>query len=202
MLWNTATESRSLLDSYEDQDLSEYSGDTGEFSITAESNLAFSARDGSYVLENPGPDFDDIYSTTITAAKGTTINGWVRGTASASQSVCFGLGTDTNDCYEARVSIDGNNIVLRDRADSTTLAADYGPGVSADTWYRIEVVWDDGTLGGADNDLTMRVFDASGTQQGSTLSANDSTHATEDGIGIIANGGSSWTAWIDYLYED
>jgi len=191
----------SILDSFEDQDLAEYSGDTGGFSIKNESNLSFSARDGSYVLENPGDISNGIYSSSITAAKGTTINGWVRGTADSLASYCFGVGTDTGDCYQARVDINNDDILLYDQGDGTILAADYSPGVSADTWYRIEVVWDDGSLGGSDNDITMRVFDDSGTQQGDTLSANDSTHANEDGIGVIVNGGSSWTAWLDYIYE-
>jgi hypothetical protein len=203
MLWNTATSSRTLLDSFEDQDLSEYSGDTGDFSIVAESNLSFSARDGSHVLENPGDDFDNIESTSITAAKGTTINGWVRGTANVTRmSVLFGLGSGLNDCYEAKVNVRDDRLTLRDRTDGVDLATDGSPGLSADTWYRIELVWDDGTLGGSDNDITMRVFDDGGTQQGSTLSATDSTNATKDGIGIIARGGSSWTAWFDYLYKE
>jgi hypothetical protein len=69
---------------------------------------------------------------------------------------------------------------------------------SATTEYVVEITWDDGTLGGSDNDISVEVFDDSGTSLAGPITANDSTFSTEGGIGFGSNGNSTANFYYDW----
>jgi hypothetical protein len=109
---------------------------------------------------------------------------------SSRSQIHFGV-SDTNNYYEAALSTDNNLIRLRKRENGDFVELDQhnisvGTGI-----YDIEVTWK------SDDTIEVRVFDFDtksmwrGSQVGSTLSASDSTHDTETGIGFRPDGSGS-----------
>jgi hypothetical protein len=191
MLWNPQRGSTATtIDSFEDGDIAEYSGDTGSFTTTNESTLSWGAPDGSIVLENPtGSGFNRIVSTSGLNEyfpKGNTAECAVRTKASGPRArVLFGVG-GAYDYYFAEVDWLEDRIRLGERVSGSLshFATDATFTPSVDTTATVRITWDDGTLGGSDNDITMQYFEG-GTQVGSDLTTNDPSHATNDGIGFV-----------------
>lgn len=193
-----------IIDSFEDQDLSEYGSSSG-VSIVDEANLSFDASDGSFVLENtPSDGFARITSQPGDGlanyfSKGDVAKCAVR--TDAAENLCrvlFGVGGGGNR-YLAEYRPGDTNFELSKVVDGTltTIAIDSSVSYSLDTWGTITITWDDGSLGGSDNDITLE-YDEGGSTI-STISANDSAHATNEGIGFeFTSGRSNATFWADW----
>lgn len=209
MLWNPqrgTTPTATTIDSFEDQSTSEYSGSTGEFDIVDPTTLgtSWSAPDGTYVLRNQaGQAFSRIYSTSGSGlnsyfSKGNEGKVAVRATATNGEATTlFGL-ADFNDYYLATVDFDAGELRFEKRVSGTlsTIATDATGTPSADTTGTVTITWDDGTLGGADNDVTLEYAEGGSTI--ATVSANDSDHSGSSGVGVVGNANDSADLFWDW----
>lgn len=181
------------IDNFDDGLDSGWSGDTTEF-----------ATDTSTVWEGAGSattstanTLVDIYSTSglpnyfpkgnvqsvfslaqAIGASGPTYQVWF-GLSDTQNYYLAELAYDTGDIRLVRVEPDGSGGTAGTEIASATAA--FSP--TSGTWYELRVTWDDGTLGGADNDITVDYRDAAADSSLATLSGNDSTHATNTGVG-------------------
>lgn len=201
----------SLIDSFEDGDISEYSGDTGNASVTDETNLSFSAIDGSKVVEvtggfneiasNPGDGLNDYLS------KGQQATWWHRQDAAFDSNSGFTVRVDPNDAdnhIRLRFNHNNNDMKIRDNYAGTNIAS-VNVTLSGDTWYKGVVSLGDGStdFGGSigvlnDDDIYYQLFDSGGTEL-NAVSGNTTNGATNEGIGW-KNGNGSGSTYGDYAY--
>jgi hypothetical protein len=182
-----------VIDSFEDGDISEYSGDTGIFSSIDTSGETFDSYDGSNVLEWPpsgGNTNGAIFSTSGLD------NYFPKGEIARCY---FWFDTLDGDQYIAWAHDGTNRIRLRIRHEDSQvdLESTFG-GTSTEgnasitgtwntnTWYYCRIVRDDGTLGGSDNDIRVDVRLASDDSSilDSEISVNLTDGASNDGIGV------------------
>lgn len=185
------------VDQYDDQDMAEYTAINGAVSdwtydtstpiqgtATLRQNTAV-ARTRAHSQEGDGLD--------NYVAKGTVFQckvrfGYDAGGATIQSGILFGV-QDGNNFYEIRAENGDNDFQLNvtDAGSTSALATDTNSPLSHAAGdakvYTIEVTWDDGTLGGSDNDITCELLNADKSTTYSTISANDSTHATQTGVG-------------------
>lgn len=172
-----------IVDGFEDNDTSEYSGSTADYSTQSTT-----VQEGSYALESAG-NSSSIYSTAGLNAypsQGDTFRCWMQ-PKNASGGVGewhFGL-TDSNNNYAAVMNTGASSfdLAVRDAGNKTNLAsASYNWNAE---WYDIEIEWlSDGTINGT-------VYDSTGTQVASA-SATDTTYSS-GGIGFLDfNAGYYW----------
>lgn len=181
----TALSSVTMIDSFEDGDISEYGDGDGTLSAYAVTQDSTVAVDGDYYLEATDASFHTVFSETGLNAypqQGDEWNVWMRvddaGSSNSYAGHYFGTGNDSDE-YWTRIRPDSNEFNL-DLANGTTLSA--SATIDLATWYRIRHRWDDGsTFGGNAGDITATLFDASDTQL-AELSGND-TQYSSGGIG-------------------
>jgi fibronectin-binding autotransporter adhesin len=168
-----------FFDDFEDDNISEYSGDTGYFDAVADTGA-----EGSYILQaaagyesNQTPD--GIYRTGTTFGQGSIVRWMQYVTASQDDEPCtlFGVQTPGSnnqnygvcfDQYPTDKLIVSKNVSSND-ASGTWLAS---TTVSwASDWYTTEVDWR------TDNTIYVSVYDSTGTLF-ATTSVSDSTHTT------------------------
>lgn len=169
--------------------LSAYSGSTSSWTVVEKPTL----HDLNAI--QLGSDNQHIYDTGRSSpAKGDAFDAWVyssRGHDISSTQVAFlTFGhEDSNDYYRLKVYFDNTNAVELSEvsAGSESTLDNFGTnGLDQRRWYRIHIEWDDGTLGGSDNDIRYALYDRYGVEIGSS-SVNDSTHATGSGLGFDGN---------------
>lgn len=200
------------IDSFEDQDLSEYSGDTGSFNFSdIQTDFSISPVDGTYVLQSDQDgQFNEIVSTSGLEnyfSKGDVAKCYIRfDQSSADQDyeaqIRFGA-SGVDDHYNVEFNAYNGDIILRKEVTGTTSGLSRLDNVGIDTgfWYEVKITWDDGTLGGSDNDITVEISDFSdGSSIGTIGPVNDSSHATNEGIGFMANDNFSTHIWYDYYH--
>lgn len=173
--------------SFESQNLDAWAGvDSGEYSWVTTPT----PTDGTYALQKnagsngnlieayPGATATDLpYYPTI----GDTIYFDCRTEALAGNNMFFGFGmAATGYGNDYKVQIDWNDDDLFLQKDGGTgagvLANHPGPvGYAPNQWYCVEIVWDDGTLGGSYGDITVSIYEDNpdGAQVGSSITAND-----------------------------
>ncbi|UPW00816.1 hypothetical protein M0R88_01620 [Halorussus gelatinilyticus] len=181
----------SVIDDFEDGDLSEYSFDRGSSSASVVSSPTHS---GSYALEYTAGNVEAISTSGLPnyPVAGDTFSYRVRGSGGASKTnLSYGVQDHANR-YFVRLNIANDSLALYrlEGGSSTELAADWStPTLSQDTWYELEVQW------GASGGHTVTLFDAGGTQV-TQISTADSTW-TSGGVGYDAYLGSGETAYFD-----
>lgn len=178
-----------IVDDFEDTGLSEYSGDTGNFSSDNGRS-----QNGSRALKADMDGTSNVIRSTSGLdrypAKGDTFRVWVYAN-SGNLWTEFGV-QDSNNYYQVRVSPANDAFnVAKVVSGSTTVLTSSSPSYSTGAWYEIKVAWAD------NDDIDATLFDSGGTQL-SSLSTNDSTFSSETGIGMFVNSGSSTTGWWDY----
>ena len=105
------------------------------------------------------------------------------GTDGAQHIIEFAVADDSNRWY-VQLQYHINQVrILRISGGSASERADVSTTFTANTFYRVEIVRDDGTLGGLDNDITVRVRDMSTDTVIFNWSENDSANAANEGIG-------------------
>lgn len=190
-----STTTGTIIDSFERTSLDHYTGDTGGFQISDESNVTPNSIDGTRLLECTS-GVSEINSTSGLNnyfAKGEVAHAYVYGanlvTNGASAFTYFGSSGTELDGYaiDIRESTGGNVRLIEWSSGSSNILDTADPTLSDDTWYRIEITWDDGSLGGSDNDITAEVYDHGASSLIATVTGNDSTHATNTGIGFRSN---------------
>ncbi len=180
----SATTTFSFMDNFEDGNISEYTGDTGDFSV-----VGSSAYERTYRLEASDPDNSktdqNMRNTSVTVQQGQTLR-WLQYintvTGSADESCThFGVQTGATSyavCLELfgvdRLSI-SENATHRDTSGtvlaSTTVT--YSTG-----WYEVEVDWD------TDNSIFVRLL-----KNGSLIATTTATDSS------YTSGGVGFTLW-------
>lgn len=97
---------------------------------------------------------------------------------------------DSNNYYSIYTDANANSFKIRKTSAGTdTVLAETPFTYSANTWYKVEVEWDDGaTFGGVAGDITARIYEGSNTT--TTISGNDTSWTTGD-VQIRADKSSS-----------
>lgn len=165
-----------LVDDFEDQDISEYNGDTHGFSITSNSKEGgyaleqVESDDAEYIYSHSGldnyPSRGDVFRIWIYVVN-RAIFGWAQsGTGNnPGNNRDYGFGLDTS---LGRITLrkDGNNF-MNDKYIS----------LPSDSWYEVEVDFS--------NTITAELFNESGSSI-TTISATDSDYDS-GGINIWTN---------------
>lgn len=182
-----------IVDSFEDQDKAEYDvGDASAWNV----DQTF-ASDGSYGLTHTGAaQSKDLISTSGLDAypsQGSEFHidhEWTYGGASANSHQMryyFAYNDGSNHYMIQEIHNDGNLEIWRDIGSGyERIASSFDANYPENTKIRTEVVWDDGTLGGSQGDITVTLIDTSDGSQIDTLSANDTNH-TSGGMGFNSN---------------
>lgn len=183
-----------VVDSFESGDLAAYSGDTTSFSVIDTSTLAFSAKDGTYVLSSNDGATGEIYSLPgdglpAYLSKGNEARVWLRfgNTPTYECRLNFGWADGSNN-YLFRVQPGVDTLELGSESAGSYSPIGTGtisPSIAQDTWYEAIIIWDDGTLGGADNDITIQLRTEDGTVI-AEASGNNADNAANEGIAFRA----------------
>ncbi|AUV81245.1 hypothetical protein C2R22_05870 [Salinigranum rubrum] len=194
MLWNPVRQTpvtTVTIDSFEDQDLAEYTNvDGGDWTF-----VTSPVRNGTFAAQIDG--FNEIYSLPgdgLPAYYGRG-NGTLRvsvrsdGNASPTAIPWFRFGAaDNANSYYVRLDFSTGDVGLnKEVTGSTSTIANTSITVSDGEWYEYEIIWDDGTLGGSVGDLTLTVTRVSDATELTTLTSNDTDAALEsnEGIGFV-----------------
>jgi len=182
-----------LVDSFEDQDLTEYSGDTGAFTV----NQTF-VKQGDYGLEGGATNGG---ASTITSSSGLSYypDGtdpyriYVRWADADARLVIFYGQQDDNNRYRVDISNGRLQIGVRNSGSFTSIDSNSSPGLSANTDYDLEIDW---TPGGTH---TATVYDTNATEQ-AQASGSESVGISQTGIGFNVNdtGSNGVTGFFDY----
>lgn len=172
------------VDDFEDGDISEYSGDTGNYSVqTAD------VHGGNQALESTstGTPFFNIRSTSGLdnyPEAGDSFHWWVNsdtgdGGTQARIAGKFGL-QDASNYYDVQFDFNNGNIAINERVSGseTQLGIAAGFTTTAGTWYKVGVDWgDNGTI-------TAIAYESDGSTQMDSVTASTNTYAS-GGIGWV-----------------
>lgn len=219
MLWNPRRDTgpqTTLIDSWEDRNWSgtytNYSGGFGFDDTYAADGTWSLYRDGA-----AGVTYNRIISTSGLPAypsKGSIHNCYIRvsDTAGVEYRQLFGCGGGDSNRYLAKLDFGSGVVELRKLETGTNFELDSAAQApSAGTWYRVRVIWSDGSAAFSTpaDTITAEVYDhgtgttpsQSGTQV-VTVEATDATHATNTGWGVYVIGvdAAGQECWVDYAY--
>lgn len=165
--------SNAITENFEDGDISEYSLDTGSFSI--QNNTV---KNGTYALkaEFAGEDSKRIVSSDFSVGSGTTYRCNMQITNNFSVSAVWGTQDEnTLDGYAINFYHPTHELRLRKFTDdSATNLATTDHEISYNSWYEVELDW------GSNGSLTATFFN--GGSQVAQISGNDTTYKS-GGIG-------------------
>jgi len=183
-----------IVDNFEDNDIAEYTGDTGSF--TTQTGTVFN---GSYALEGTTSSGDalGIHSTSgldTYPAQGNTFRVNIYHTTSGDlNGVLYGHQGGDQDYYLLRPHDGTQEFQLYSNVSGTgfTKLASAAVDPPLNEWMEMEVAW------GTDDTHDCKLFDAAGNQIAS-LSATDGTF-TSGGIGFeVNNSEGGTTGYFDY----
>lgn len=180
--------------------LAKYSGTTSTYSI-----VSTPSYDGTAGGSGDG-NFDIIYDPDAGAPpKGSTFEAYVRSSVtSATQDVGIYFGVqDASNLYFVEMQVDEGEFVAKTRngGSYTPLGTDTGLSLSANTWYRIRVRWDDGVAyGGADGDMTFTLIEDATDAIVASFSATNTDHPT-GGYGFKYHTASNGNPVFHDLYQ-
>lgn len=130
-----------LVDSFEDQNLSEYSGDTANGSTPTDPD----AIEGDVVLELDATNGTHIYNDDFTLSRGTTFHAYVRPQTGTIPIVTFGIDPFApSDYYQIATDLAADEVRLeRVEGDSVAATIDTATavGLTADSFHHLEWDW-------------------------------------------------------------
>lgn len=180
-----------VIDDFERSTLDHYTGETADFSLVDESTVTPNAINGTRLLQDvAGGEINSTAGLDNYFAKGESAIVYIYGenlVTNAKAAYTFWGSSDTTlDGYalNVREHSSANIRLIEWTSGGSSILGTANPALTDDIWYRLEIVWDDGTLGGADNDLTVDVYEHATDTLIATVTGNDSTHATNTGIGF------------------
>lgn len=184
------------IDSFEDGDISEYTGDTSSFDV-----VSTDSTDGSQSLETTAGSTVEVLSTSglnYYPEAGDTFQFDIKHTVQGTgiTRTMFAV-QDTDNYYSIDLNDNENSIELKKNSGGSisTIASDsYTP--SADEWHTFRVDW------GSDGSFTVTLYDSTGSEV-SSFSGTDTTY-TSGGIGALHfNGADSETVrWDNFKTVD
>lgn len=191
-----------VIDDFNAQSLSNYTGETAGFGFNTTDTY-----EGAAALSCTETDLNIINSTSglpAYFAKGERIRFYAKQKTEKTISYFyFGL-TDGSNNYRLELEFDQDDIdLVSEVAGSTSLiSSSASVTYSLDKWYRVEVTWDDGTLGGADNDISIELIDPADDSVLQSTSTNNSDHASATGIGWgCGSSAGSRESLYDYAHK-
>lgn len=199
-----------VVESFEGTDpLAAYTGDTGLFSVVDAANLNVAAKDGTYVLASNDGTTGEIYTAHADGTlsqyfhKGHRAHVWVCYSNTPNYEIRVNFGYESpSENYLIRI-IPGTSSFEAGSETSSGYTAFGNPSLSqslaTETWYRIEITWDDGTLGGQNNEITVRLLTEDGTELAAVNGVN-ADHAEQGGIAFRSwnSGTGDRIFWDDF----
>lgn len=174
---------KDLIDSYDDESLSEYTAASGSTAAMA-FDTATAVNGASLYLDGSNSTaYQEHYTTNPPggnlAQQGDRIIYYWRSN-NVTDDLYAGVYNDHSAGYWSRIRTGTTgDATIQMHAGATTETAAFTE--SPDTWYRAVIEWDDGaTFGGAAGDMTATVEDMSGTEIARTLTINDTASASAD----------------------
>lgn len=181
----------SVLDDFEDGDISEYSGTVDEFDVVSSGSL-----EGSYSLktiDNYGKLGHDSVSTPrgyeykcqVRAGSG---SGGKPGLLTCVQNTSYPM----NDCYWISLDVPNDELDLFRREGGTSNSLDsVSVSLSEGTEYRIAMELASDTVKGV-------IYDSSGSQLAATSAVSDATYSSGN-LGYYVGGSPGYPVFIDYV---
>lgn len=195
-----STQTFTIVDSYEDGDINEYSGDTGSFSVSSPNSP--SAVEGSNVLEstasgqiNSASGLDNYLSKGDSPAE---IHIYLT-SGSNDVEIFYGLENESSsfpaDVYRIRLDAGNGNLLLIERSGGSNNQLDADTSVSFPTgeWLRLKIEWQ------SDDSHAVTLYDSNDNQVGNQLTAT-STANSGSGVGYRESSGN--TAYYDYYHYE
>jgi len=186
-----------LIDGFEDNDLSEYSGDTSAFTTQTGT-----VKDGTYALEGTVSNATKVIVSTsglnAYPSPGKVFNGWVQNGANGiGNGAVFGVqdpANPLNACYAAVVWENSGGLDLRKYTNGSIEAtlASVNATISNNTWYLPEVRWDDDS-----GDFEIELYDNTGSSLGSDTGNDNEYEASNFGLLVTTGSSSTYTGWSD-----
>jgi len=161
------------IDGFEDNDIKEYTGDTGVFSVQSST-----VESGSYALE-ASASTGIILDTDKTVRPGSVMHLRQRFSPGTTAGLVFAV-QDANNYYTAVVDQNGDEIRIEKTDDgSTSTLGLSGAGTVPDgEWLDIEISWDSA------EDIVLTLDDASGSELGSVSVTDGDDPHPKGGIGF------------------
>lgn len=161
-----------VLDNFEDNDISDYNGDTADFNVQTGT-----VQDGTYALEATAAAGSKIWTTTHTFGSGSEWFFRLNIGSTSEASFLFGV-EDGDNYYEARVDNNNGNIEIGYEEDGGgfTSINSTAATIPDGEWLDCRVKWE------ANGDITLDVDDANNSDVAS-LTVND-TRFDGDGLGF------------------
>ncbi len=177
-----------VVDDFEDDDISEYGGHTGNFSVTTGT-----VKSGSHALQmNTNGNNHQISDTNDLThpSLGDTFEAWIYFQGGRPAFSWF-TQTETHDANGYGARIQGSSFkIQRNPGGGNTSTLESANVSPSNGWYRIEITH------ASDNTITATLENSTGTQL-AQISASDSTYES-GGVGWVMNsGGYSETAYGD-----
>lgn len=193
----SSTYGTTVIENFEDSDLTEYSIDRDPSGASIVSSPTLS---GSYSLEVKAANTELLSTSGLDfyPSAGDTFGCWVQGVnGAAALNFTYG-GQDENNRYVAKLNFQNDSFILHRYENGTlyNLAAKWsGIVVEEDEWYHIEIQW------GTDGSHVCSLFEKSGSKL-CEISSNDTTWQ-DGGVGYDAylntSGGS---VYFDYVTKE
>ena len=157
-----------LIDSFEDGDITEYSGDTGSGSVISDSN----APQGDNVLQLDATTGAHIYNDEINLQQGTALHANVRPNANTVPIITFAVQPgDATDYYQIAVDEANDEVrleVVENGSITSTLDSASGIGLTSGSFHELEFDWD------ITDQISVTVYDPNDNEL-ATIAATDAT---------------------------
>jgi hypothetical protein len=195
MVWygNRATET--VVDDFEDGDISEYTGTTSGWSVTTGDQV----NGQESLLADWNSSDRTIGSTSGLATYPTRGDVWRfhcrmndPGSSNVQRAGMHFIGTDTSNSYAVELNGFTPNFRISDFTGGTQSTLQSTSQSYTDQWYEVEVDTSSG------NDITCTLYDAGGTQQ-AQITATDSDHSGGlVGWRVLHGSGTPAETYFDY----
>lgn len=152
-------------------------------------SLAVGGSEGGYEEMVATPNADDPLPQFF--GKGEVASYYVRADTKIGYTGALFGGVDDQNFYSVNIvwDLDGVVVYRKDGGSFTNIHQESWLSGIGDTnrWYQLRVTRDDGTLGGADDDITVEVRDPAADSTLWSHTFNDATHADAVGVGMHTN---------------
>lgn len=160
-----------VLDNFEDNDISNYDGDTADFSV-----VTSTVHEGTYALELAAAADSMVWTDETTFGSGSEFYTRLNIGSTSEAAVLFGV-EDASNFYEARVDNNNGNIEIGKVESGTYSSIDSSSAAIPDgEWLDVRIDWK------TDGDITLDVDDANNADV-AELTVNDTTY-DGDGLGF------------------
>jgi hypothetical protein len=168
-------------------------------------SLAVGGSDGGYEEMVATPNASDPLPQFF--EKGEVANYYIRADTKVGYTGAIFGATDDQNFYAFNIVWDLDGVVVYNKSGGSFTNVQQESWLSGvgetNRWYQLRVVRDDGTLGGADDDIRLELRDPAADNTLWSYSFNDATHADGVGVGMHTNRfGSGATTFLDNVVKE